>query len=383
MTNRKLKFTPALCLKLSGPDNGSKAIEYTDLISTGLKLSVSSTGLRTWYWRYIFNGSKCAVRIGSFPGISVDEARSIARNYGADVDRGNDPKQLRAVQDDIPTFKDYALSTYLPYASERKRSYSDDESKLRLHLIPIFGNQKLNAITRFSIESYQSKIRNTHSPATSNRHLALLSRMFNLAISWSIIEKNPCAHIKKFTEPVSIGKDFKFHEIKALLDALANEPNQKTATALKLLMFTGLRKREVLNCRWEYVDLKEARIFLPITKSKPRMVALNSMAIEVLKGILRVPDSPWVFPGKDISKPLNNINKAWKRVLKDAGIEDSRVHDLRHHFATSAASAGVSMPNLMGLLGHSNVKTAMRYAHHTDQAIRSASEMAVTKMFTP
>lgn len=161
---------------------------------------------------------------------------------------------------------------------------------------------------------------------------------------------------------------------------MSKEINQKAASALKLLMFTGLRKREVLNCRWEYVDLDEGRIFLPITKSKPRMVALNTVAINILMDIPRTGNSPWVFPGLDPSKPVNNINKAWKRVLKAAKIEDSRIHDLRHQFATSAASAGVSMPNLMGLLGHLNVKTLMRYAHHSDHAIRAASEQAATKL---
>ncbi len=381
MTNRKRKFTAPICNKLAGPVDGGKAIEWTDSTLPGLKLSVSASGIKTWYFRYSFEGEKNAIRIGKYPGISVDEARKIARDFGAQLDRSINPKQLRAEKDEIPNFKDFALATYMPHATERKRSFSDDESKLRLHLVPVFGSQKLTNITRYDIETYLTKIRKSHSPATSNRHQALLSRMFNLAIGWGLMEKNPCEHVGKFAEPIGVGKDFTQAEIQAIIKALSTEANQKAATALKLLMFSGLRKREILDARWENVDLDAGRLFLPTTKAgKPRQVALNTVAIEILKNIPHIDDSPWVFPGEDTSKPINTIQKAWKRVLASAGVGDARIHDLRHQFATSAASGGVSMPNLMGLLGHSNVKTTLRYAHHTDEALRNASQQAASNL---
>ena len=106
MTNRKRKFTAPICNKLAGPVDGGKAIEWTDSTLPGLKLSVSASGIKTWYFRYSFEGEKNAIRIGKYPGISVDEARKIARDFGAQLDRSINPKQLREEKDEIPNFND-------------------------------------------------------------------------------------------------------------------------------------------------------------------------------------------------------------------------------------------------------------------------------------
>lgn len=383
MADRKVKFTTAICNKLAGPDQNSdaKAIEYSDTMTLRLKLSVSRTGVKIWYWRYQFEGAKRVIRLGSYPGIGVDEARKLALENGALLDKGIDPQHALDEQMEIPTFEDFALKLYLPYAEKHKRSHGDDESKLRVHLFKVFGHKRLDKISRYDVEIYLAGIASSHCSATSNRHLALLSRMFNLAIGWGVIDKSPCAGIKKLAERNHVGRDFKAHEIQALRNAWSKDANQQAAKVLDLLLFTGLRLREVLHARWENVDLETGCIYLPLTKSgKARHVALNDVAKDILVNIQREADSPWVFPGKNPSKPVNNINNAWQRALKLAGIGHARIHDLRHQFATSAVKAGVSLYNVQGLLGHANSSTTQRYAHHTDDALRNASQQTAASL---
>jgi integrase len=383
MASRTYNFTTKICEKLSGPEPGDKAkeIEYTDM-ATSLKLLVSKNR-KTWYYRYTINGKKRPIRIGVFPGISVDEARKIAIEYGAMVDRGIDPRSQRDIAKGMPTFEEFANNEYMPYAIKHKRSADMDESKLRLHMLKVFGHKRICDISRRDIDMYRTAIAKSHSNATSNRHVALLSRMLGLAIAWERgIEKNPCTGIKKLQESSDIGRALKSDEIQRLKTALDAEPNRLGASAVLLLMYSGLRHAEVLTLPWSAVDLKEGTIFLSHTKSgKSRHVTLNSVAIDLLKSIKPTPGSPWVFPGVDPKKSMNNIRKVWMRALASAKVKHARIHDLRHSFGGAAAVAGVSLYTIQKMLGHASSQTTQRYAHLADsRAMREASMAAVTML---
>jgi integrase len=383
MAIRKYNFTNKICEKLMGPapESTAKEIEYTDM-ATSVKLMVSKNR-KTWYYRYTLNGSKRAIRIGTFPGISVDEARQNAIEYGAMVDRGIDPQSQRDMAKGMPTFAEFASDEYMPYAEKHKRSADMDESKLRLHMLKVFGHKRICDISRRDIDMYRTAIAQSHSNATSNRHLALLSRMMSLAIAWERgVEKNPCTGIKKLQESSDIGRALKSDEIKRLQMALAAEPNRLGASAVLLLMYSGLRHAEVLTLPWTAVDLKEGAIFLSHTKSgKSRTVTLNPMAIDLLKGIKPTAGSPWVFPGVDPTKSMNNIRKVWVRALASAKVKHARIHDMRHSFASAAAVAGVSLYTIQKMLGHASSQTTQRYAHLADhRAMREASMAAVTML---
>jgi integrase len=383
MASRTYNFTTKICEKLSGPEPGEKAkeIEYTDM-ATSLKLLVSKNR-KTWYYRYTINGKKRPIRIGVFPGISVEEARKIAIEYGAMVDRGIDPQSQRDIAKGMPTFEEFANNEYMPYAIKHKRSADMDESKLRLHMLKVFGHKRICDISRRDIDMYRTAIAKSHSNATSNRHVALLSRMLGLAIAWERgIEKNPCTGIKKLQESSDIGRALKSDEIQRLKTALDAEPNRLGASAVLLLMYSGLRHAEVLTLPWSAVDLKEGTIFLSHTKSgKSRHVTLNSVAIDLLKSIKPTPGSPWVFPGVDPKKSMNNIRKVWMRALASAKVKHARIHDLRHSFGGAAAVAGVSLYTIQKMLGHASSQTTQRYAHLADsRAMREASMAAVTML---
>lgn len=383
MASRKYNFTTKICDKLAGPAPESKAkeIEYTDM-ATSLKLMVSKNR-KTWYYRYTINGTKRVIRIGIFPGISVDEARKIAIEYAAMVDRGVDPQSQRDIAKGMPTFAEFANDEYMPYAEKHKRSANMDESKLRLHMLKVFGHKRICDISQRDVDMYRTAIARSHSNATSNRHLALLSRIMGLAISWERgVVKNPCTGVKKLQESSDVGRALKSDEIKRLQIALDAEPNRLGAKAVLLLMYSGLRHAEVLTLPWSAVDLKQGTIFLSHTKSgRSRYVTLNSVAIDLLKSIKPTPGSLWVFPGVDPTKSMNNIRKVWMRALASAKVKHARIHDMRHSFASAAAVAGVSLYTIQKMLGHASSQTTQRYAHLADsRAMREASMAAVTML---
>ena len=143
--------------------------------------------------------------------------------------------------------------------------------------------------------------------------------------------------------------------------------------ALRLLLLTGSRKREILDLGWERVDLDAGEFHLPETKTGTRTVALSPSAIQVLREIPREPGSPCVIPGKVEGKPMRNIDDSWEVICKLADLKDMRIHDCRHSFASRALALGVSLPMLGRLLGHSEAQTTERYAHLAGDWVRESA----------
>ena len=135
------------------------------------------------------------------------------------------------------------------------------------------------------------------------------------------------------------------------------------AAAIRLLMLTGCRRNEILELRWEDVDLDAGELRLPDGKTGPRLVPLSEAAASVLSGLPRVGDSPWVIGGSKPGRHLAQLQPAWERVRKRAGLDDVRIHDLRHSFASRALALGEGLPMIGKLLGHTQVQTTSRYAH--------------------
>lgn len=381
--NRKIEMTDRRCEKLAGPDANSKAkeIEYSDVRVPRLKLLVSRTGRRTWYWRYVWREAKEVIRIGAFPGIDVEDARRIAREYGTMIDQGQDPKSEKKALQAMPTLEEFAQQRYLPYAAAHKRSASDDEAKLRTWILPKMGKKRLCDITRHDIDMHRTEIRKSHSASTANRHHALLARMLSLAVEWEILKVNPAVGLKKFAEVTDAGRFLTPDEIGRLLAALDQDENVVGAAALKLLLLTGCRREEIAQARWEDLDVERGLLKLPKTKAgKVRWVPLSPQAQDVLLGLPEI-ESDWIFPGRDQARPVCNLFKPFKRALEVAGLESNiRIHDLRHSFASNAVSAGVSLFQVQTLLGHSSAQMTQRYAHLAGTALHDASAAAARAM---
>ncbi len=379
MTTKKLiTFTDKVVAKLpAAPESGdAKSVQYSDTQIPRLKLEVSKKGHKSFRVRYIFRGTRDSMTIGSFPATNVVAARERAVEILAALERGEDPKEERRRVDSVPTFADYATGSYLEYAKAYKRSHKADESKLRVHLIPKWGPRRLDSITMRDVQLYHAEVARSHCPSTANRHLALLSKMFRLAVDWGMLTDNPCRAIKQFKEDNHRQRFLNSDEVRRLMEAIDEEPNKTAAAVLKLLLLTGMRREEGVRALWSNVDLENGNLFLPTTKSgRGRYVVLNEEAIELLANQPSKGKSPWVFPGADPSKALVNPVKAFSRIKERAGIESSfRIHDLRHSFASMVVNSGASLYSVQQLLGHSSPQMTQRYAHISNSELRRASQ---------
>jgi integrase len=159
--------------------------------------------------------------------------------------------------------------------------------------------------------------------------------------------------------------------------ALARAERKQTGTpwalaAIRLLIFTGMRRNEVLSLRWQHVNTDRAMLTLP--ESKTGSVYLSAPAMAVLTALPRVAKNPFVIVGEKPGRHLVNLRKTWKRICKVARLRDVRLHDLRHSFASVGASGGVSLPIIGRLLGHSQGATTERYSHLSADPVRTANE---------
>ena len=139
-------------------------------------------------------------------------------------------------------------------------------------------------------------------------------------------------------------------------------------------MLTGCRKREILCLRWEDVALDDNELRLPDAKTGARVVSLSPLAVKLLSGLPRMEGNPWVIPGRKPGTHLRDLNDAWKVIRTRAGLEDVRIHDLRHSYASRALALGESLPMIGKLLGHSQVETTARYAHLARDSVKEAAE---------
>ena len=144
--------------------------------------------------------------------------------------------------------------------------------------------------------------------------------------------------------------------------------------AIRLLILTGCRKREILHLRWDQVDFEAAELVLPKSKTDPRKVSLSPRAVRVLESIKRVPDNPWVVPGRVEGRPMRSIDEAWGVGCELAALRDTRIHDCRHSFASRARALGHSLTMIDKLLGHRQIQTTARYAHLARHSVKTAAE---------
>ena len=279
--------------------------------------------------------------------------------------------------DASPTLAEFATHAYLPFARVHKRTWREDEAKLQNRILPRFGALRLDTITVVELQLFYNELAEALTPATANRYMALIGRMFNLAVRWEVCSGNPVDIVETVPERNARERHLSREEVARFVHALDETSNRTAAAVLQFLLFTGLRKSEALRLTWDDADRADATVFLPRTKGgSARMMVLNSLATGVLDGMRNHggPDSPWVFPGRDPRRPLAALHRVFKDACARAGIEDLRVHDLRHTFASIAVSGGASLYEVQQLLGHASTRMTQRYAHLETGAVRRAAE---------
>ena len=248
---------------------------------------------------------------------------------------------------------------------------------LRKHVLPTLGSLPLSAVSREDAADLHHKLRAT--PAAANAAVTTLSRMFRFAETCGLAPEsgNPCRFVIKYRERKRerFLADDEFDRLSAVLTEMEADGrlSPHAAAALRLLMMTGCRRNEILTLRRTDVDLNAGELRLADAKTGARTVALSPQAVKVLTKLPRVSDNPWVIAGPRPGKRLSNINEHWGRVRTRARLEDVRLHDLRHSWASRTLALGESLPMIGRLLGHSQVETTARYAHLARDSVHEAA----------
>ena len=243
---------------------------------------------------------------------------------------------------------------------------------------PAFGHRSVTDICKSDILKLHSK--NSKQPCRANHIFATLSKFFNWCEDMGYREagSNPCSRIKKYKID---GKERYLTEneniqLNQVLESALRSGNESvyTIAAIQLLRFTGARKMEILNLKWEMVDLENSILNLKDSKTGRKRIHLNTNARKILENLPRVDRNPFVIVGKKEGRSLVNIQKPWARIRKKANCDDVRIHDLRHSFASAAVTNGKSLHVVGKLLGHKQAATTYRYAHLADSALKEANE---------
>lgn len=371
-------LTPKFLASLTCPA-GKRKIEIIDTALEGFFVEALGSGVKTFYQRYTDgHGKQRQIRIGRVGIVRLEDARRRALQIKATVSLGGDPKQTRAELHQVPTLREFSAQWYIPFVQRTKRSWVQDERLLRNHILPALGDFYMDEITTSMVLDFRQKLMaKGYANGSCNRPVVLLRYIFNLAADWGIprLGKNPVKKVPMLNEPER-QRYLTESETWRLLEVLRAFPYRAEAQAIELLLITGARLNEILRARWEYVDFANSSLLVPLSKSgKPRLIALGSDAVALLKQLDSRGKSDWLFP-LSADRPLYGLQHRWKKIRKEAGMPDLRLHDLRHSYASYLVNNGVSLYVVQELLGHSHPRTTQRYAHLQRSTLTHAANLA-------
>ena len=373
----KATLTSSLVTETHCPD-GVKKIDLFDTNTKGLVLEVRTSGGKTFYLRYQDQrGRTRQLRLADARDVTLAQARTLANKARGNMAMGNDPCDTKKAIRSVPTFEVFIRERYIPFTMAYKKSWACDESNLRNHLIPAFGSKHLDEITKHDVIAFHHGMRTKgYAFGTCNRCLILLRYALNLAIRWEIpgVKENPTKDVPLYHSYNHKERYLSQDEAKRLFESVRRSDNPMLQFIIPMLILTGARKREVLDCRWEDLDFNQMQWRVPVTKAgRPRHIPLSGGVINLLKSVPQDPNNPWLFPNPKTGKPFVNIFNSWDTARKDAKLEDVRLHDLRHSFASFLVNAGRSLYQVQKILGHTQVKTTQRYAHLAQETLLDAT----------
>ena len=252
-------------------------------------LEVRRSGGKTYYQRYTDNrGRERQFKIGPADVLSLAVARRKARGIAAQALVGADPQERRAELRAVPTLAELVRDRYLPHVKSYKRSWCTDETVLRVHILPVLGSQFVDQLRAEPIAALVERMREKgYATGTTNRVVIVLRHIFNLARKWRVagVTENPTTGIN-LAPDVNRERYLSLEEAQRLIAAVELDENEVAARAIMLLLLTGARRNEITHAKWEYLDWEKRTLLVPISKSgKPRVIALNATAMELLHSI--------------------------------------------------------------------------------------------------
>ena len=351
---------------------------------SGFGIRIYPTGRKVYIVQYRSFGRTRRKNLGQHGVLTADEARKDAKLVQADVARGGDPSAERKAKLRSPTVAQLGERFLTDYVALhcKPTTQRDYASIIRRTIGPILGPIKATEITRTDIIHFHHLKRAT--PYRANRSVAILSKMLNVAEDWGLrpFGSNPAIRIKKYREEEK--KRYLKDEEQArlgevLFDGLeAGEYSEYVVAAFYLLLLTGCRLKEIQTLKWEYVTPRHLE--LPDSKTGRRRIPLPQEACEVLAALPRRVGNPYVILGDKPDGYYNDLQKPWRKIRAKAGLEDVRLHDLRHTYASVAVMNGIDPFTLKEIMGHKNLSTTLRYAHLSDEVVQRAAGQIANRL---
>jgi integrase len=398
---------------LTCPADKDRVFLWDDALS-GFGVAAFPSGKKIYVVQYRQNGRSRRMTLCEHGRKTPDEARSMAKKLLGAVEDGADPiEQKRAANRERPFREVSEEFMRLHVGAKRKdRTAEEYNSLLKLHILPAIGSRRINDIRRFDVAKLHSSLQGR--PSTANRCVAVISSIWNWAAKRDEVEagSNPAAGIERYRER-SRDRYLSAAELGRLGDALHraeteglpwdldetkplskhvpkdrySKIDQHAVGALRLLILTGARLKEILTAKWDYVNWERGLLLLPDSKTGKKTIYLSSAALAVLNALPQLKDNPYIIPGtgrrpkggtqeeKPEPAPRHDIKRPWAMVSRAAGLEGVRIHDLRHSFAAVGAGASLGLPIVGKLLGHSQPATTARYAHLDADPMRRAANL--------
>lgn len=360
-------------------DTNKPKVDYFDTKTHGLLLKVLKSGKKSFYLRYKNARGKTVEKLLSSADatvLSLCDARSLASKYLSQIALGVDPFALQQALKQVPLVSSFIMDSYLPFVKNYKKSWSTDECLIRNHLIPAFGKKYMDEVSKKDVIQFISSHAKTHKNGSVNRVIILLRYIYNLAIKWESIgvSKNPTTGIPLLEENNKKERYLTPNEANKLIMSLKDSDNKMLQFIIPMLILTGARKNEVLQAKWEDFNLDKMIWRIPITKSgKARHVPISEGVLNLLQLVPR--NCAHVFANPKTCKPFVSIFSSWNTARRLVGLEDVRIHDLRHSFASFLVNNGRSIYEVQKILGHTQIKTTQRYSHLSNESLISAANV--------
>lgn len=377
-----------------------RAFLWDDALA-GFGVAAFPTGRKVYVAQYRKDGRSRRITIGEHGRLTPDEARSQAKVILGAVETGADPIAERRAAREVRTFGDVAEEFMrLHVAAKRKpRTGETYEGLLRLHILPAIGSRRVKDVRRVDVARLHAGM--SDAPGAANRAAAVVSAIWTWAARRDevALADNPARGIERYPEQAK-ERFLSSAELARLGDALRdaettglpwavdeNKPGAKhlakpdkrrvkldpfAVAAIRLLILTGARLREILDAQWSQVDLERGVIFLSDSKTGKKPIYLSAAAQAVLASLPRIEGNPHIIAGAKEGAPRADLKKPWAAVKRAAGLEGVRLHDLRHSFASFGAGVSLGLPIIGKLLGHSQAATTHRYAHLDADPLRRA-----------
>lgn len=368
-------------------EEGKAKTDYYDEGIKGLVLSVRASGSKVFALRFRNRyGTQCQFKIGNAADVSCEKAKKEAQRLRGLIALGQDPSAERKVVRTIMTVEELSV-IYLDHARARKKSHDIDERYVRNHINPRFGTLRLDEMKQTEVVAWLTTKwqEEGYAKATVNRLQVVLGCMYKLAQRSNLpgAENNPVAGVSLLNPDNERERFLSREEVARLKFNIDSSENSMLKFIVGLLLLTGARKRELLDARWEDIDLEARRWRIPINKSgKPRSVPLPTAAVELMASMPRWPNCPYLVPNPKTLKPFVSVYNAWHTARCLAGLPDVRMHDLRHSAASNLVNAGQTLYSVAKILGHRQTRTTERYAHLSQGALLDSVDAAANYMGT-